>query len=189
MEISKLLPSETQPKKDIILRDDPNPLSVVTWFRIAGIHILLGADLYDVESDHSGWNGVINSSVRPKGSASVYKISHHGSKKSDNPNIWTRLLTDNPYALLTPFKNGSVNLPKPGDVKRICEFTDNAFITSKAKPTKIKREKVVEQFIKSATKSIVPINTSFGQIKIRTKVSEPENWKVLLSGAAVSLHN
>lgn len=187
-EITNLLPKAKEPKKDIIPKN-PNHSSVVTLFKIDGVYILLGADLYNVESNYSGWKGVINSTGRPTELASVYKISHHGSNKSDNPIIWSELLTNNPYALLTPFSKGNVKLPTEDDVNRISGYTDNAFITSTAKTVKIKREKVVEKFIKGATRSITPINTSFGQVQIRAKISDPKNWTVKLYGAAISLND
>ncbi len=185
-EIAKLLPQEKQLKRDIVPRD-PNYSSVVTWIEIGGIHILLGADLFDIKSDYNGWNGVLKSVARPMELASVYKVAHHGSLKSDNPYIWSKLLTDNPYALITPFSNGSVKLPGPGDVKRICEYTNKGYITSIVKPAKIKREKIVEQFINGATRSISPVNPYFGHVQIRTKIGDRENWKVNLYGAAASL--
>ena len=182
MEIAKLLPVN----KDIISRN-PNHSSVVTWFNIAGIHVLIGADLFDIRSNYSGWNGVVNSSARPIGSASVYKIAHHGSHKTDNPSIWSKLLTDNPYALLTPFLNGRVNLPNIEDIRRICNYTNNAFITSPPKPVRIKREKIVKQFIKGAIRSMTSLYSPFGQVQIRKKINAQHNWSVKLSGAAISL--
>jgi hypothetical protein len=187
MEIAKLLPINKELKKDIVSRD-PNHSSVVTWFNIAGIHILLGADLFDMKSNYSGWNGVVNSSARPTGAASVYKVAHHGSHKSDNPSIWSKLLTDNPYALLTPFLNGRVNLPNTEDIRRICNYTNNAYITSPPKPAKIKREKIVKQFIKGATRSMTSLHSPFGQVQIRKKINAQNDWSVKLAGAAMSLH-
>jgi hypothetical protein len=57
----------------------PNDLSVVAWLRIGSLRILLGADLEEHGVAGRGWAAVLNSSTRPKGKASVFKVAHHGS--------------------------------------------------------------------------------------------------------------
>jgi len=46
---------------------------------VGDVCILLGSDLE--EDKNNGWSSILNSDVRPKKKASLFKIPHHGSKR------------------------------------------------------------------------------------------------------------
>jgi hypothetical protein len=163
-------------------------MSVVIWAEVGDQMILLGSDLQNENSDQVGWNAIVKSPVRSKKFASVFKIPHHGSRNGHNPDVWAEMICAEPFVLLTPFMLGNIILPTETDVERICQLTKKAFITAAPKGKKIRRERVVEEFIRGATKSIRTVTGSFGHIRLRTSDrSSPLSWKYEMFGSAIPL--
>lgn len=167
----------------------PNPFSVVLWIRVHGISLLLGADLEEKNNQFGGWKVIVESPERPQDKASLFKVPHHGSENGDHGPTWTKMLNDEPLAVLTPFDNGGVKLPKASDVNRICNRTPNAYIT--AVPThKHSRPRTgsVNRTINETVCNIWRANDGFGQIRARKKIAAPqEAWKIELFGDASKL--
>jgi hypothetical protein len=187
VEIASLIPEVRAQKRDII-PTLPNHMATVIWAMIKAQNILLGSDLQNHVSNLIGWNAILKSDARPNGIASIFKSSHHGSYNGDNPGIWEQLLAPNPLVMLTPFNCGKVILPSKTDIKRISERTDSAYITAKPIPKRLKRERVVEEFVKGATKDIKIVNSSFGQIRLRRNEPISETtWKIELFGSAMPI--
>lgn len=189
LELASLYPQEKKTKKDV-LPISPNHVAIVLWIRIGNLYILLGSDLEATGDVNTGWDEIIFSQNRPKETAAILKVPHHGSAGANHQKMWSDMLKENPISVLTPFILGKVKLPKQTDIDRINSKTNDGYITSVPKTKRQKKEKIVEQFVQSATKSIHTINKSFGHIQIRTRSTEkPAKCQVQLFGAAVPIKN
>ncbi len=187
IELAKILPEYKDQKGDIVA-PEPNHLAVVIWVAIGTNAVLLGSDLQNGSSNLIGWNAIIESNARPTGTASIYKVPHHGSENGENPDIWRFLLAADPISILTPFSRGKVRLPTIEDVRRIRENSKAAYVTAVPEITRIKRERLVEEFVKGATKSIRVINGRYGQVRLRGRdLSLTDEVKVELFGSATKL--
>lgn len=106
---------------------DPNTVAVALWIEVGPLHILLGSDL-EMGPAGCGWLRVLQLRGGGPKLASVYKVAHHGSVGADHDDIWTRLLTDDPTAVVAPYRPS--HLPRPADVARICSHTESAYVTA-----------------------------------------------------------
>ena len=170
IDIAKLLVSQ-DPANNVLLPKDinPNHISVVLHLQIGDYAILLGSDLEETGHPGTGWSVIVDSTTKPESKASIFKIPHHGSVTAHNEDIWNEMLTENPCAVLTPFVNGNVYLPKDTDVARIATYSDNAYSTSDrrigktagrtAAVAKTLREMEAVAVVKSA-------NPPMGQVKV-----------------------
>jgi hypothetical protein len=94
---------------------------------------------------------IINSPLRPAGKASLFKIPHHGSENAHTSGVWSEMLLQNPYAVLTPYENGDTKLPTKKDVERVCSYTTNAYSTAIiGRKRTVKRDRTVEKTIREA---------------------------------------
>lgn len=187
-ELAKLIPQKNGTPKRRIASPSHNMTSVVLWVEIGGIPLLLGSDLEETNNPRIGWSIIVNSDNRPLTSAHVLKVAHHGSSNADHPGVWEKMLIPSPFALVTPFRNGRVDLPTREDRDRICGRTSNAYVTS-ARPAKHRKHPnaTVEKQIREVVRSIVPVNPPMGQIQLRAKYDNSLKWSLLLCGAAERL--
>ena len=103
----------------------------------------------------------------------IFKVAHHGSQNAHESRVWSQLLIDNPFAILTPFRRGDVLLPTNADVNRISMSTSNGYIT--AEPTKHTSKwthRVVKDTLRDTAKAIHPIHQGWGQIRLRRKAND-----------------
>ncbi|HWB06932.1 MAG TPA: hypothetical protein VG796_28165 [Verrucomicrobiales bacterium] len=110
-----------------------NSVSIVLHCRFGEHHsAILGGDLeVQKSSDEVGWHCVIKRSKAVRFSkASCYKIAHHGSPTSDCDEIWSELLTANPFAAVTPYARGVTPRPNLDDIERILKHTSLAWLTA-----------------------------------------------------------
>lgn len=162
----------------------PNITSVVIHIKIGDDAVLLGSDLENYKD--CGWQSVVsNSFCKQSQLASLYKVAHHGSANGDHPHIWTTLLSADPVAVLTPFINGSVNLPTPMDKTRIQSSAGEAYISSRASK-KPKMENELLKRLSDICTDLSPVNTGFGSVRFRKKFGDLK-WKVDLFGLAEPL--
>lgn len=170
-----------------ILDINPNHNSVVIRISVGDKHILLGSDLEITGSADTGWSAVLNSNCRTDQNASVFKVPHHGSETSYDPEIWKELLIPSPFALIAPFK-GKKRLPQKEYADKILEHTDLAFITSdpnvRAKPKK--RDRKVEKTIRQLGFNPLELSYPEGHIRLRSKIGEP-GWRYEMFGYALKL--
>jgi beta-lactamase superfamily II metal-dependent hydrolase len=173
LDIAKLLPPDRAPKRALIAAR-PNHASVVIWASIGEYKILLGADLEELGDGSNGWTGILNSSLRPSGTASYFKVPHHGSKTAHNSDVWSNMLHANPIATLTPYVNGSTRLPTSVDVDRISSLTNRAFATTSPDRTVAvkRRSGTVGKTIKETVKNIRQLYPSIGHVRMRVKYGE-----------------
>ncbi len=166
----------------------PNDTSVVLWLQWNNESILLGSDLEEKLDESMGWSAIIQSEERPRGKANIYKVAHHGSETGDHPEIWKRLLSDACWAVLTPFTRGQAALPKSSDVRRICEHTSKAYLTSSPQRQKPKaRDSAVERMMRNVTKSRSLAEPPLGHIRLRKQMGTTGEWTHELFDGAISL--
>ncbi|MDV7338141.1 MBL fold metallo-hydrolase [Terasakiella sp. A23] len=169
------------------IRQKPNHVAIAIWVESNDLNILLGSDLEETGNPKLGWSAILNSSARPRGKADVYKVSHHGSENGDHDEIWTKLLSDAPLCVLTPFVNGAVRLPRKKDVERLVTKTNDIFITSNnLKPKKVKRTGKVQQMIKATAKGgkLKRVDHLYGQITCKRQDGK---WEITLANESVHL--
>ena len=173
-EIAQLLPTAGQPKRRAIALD-PNRVAVALWVRVGDIAVLLGSDLEETGDLAAGWSAIVYSQTRPSGKASIFKIPHHGSATADHAGVWSEMLTEKPFAVLTPFVSGNVGLPTRRDVERICNCTTNAYTTARLM-TRLtrKRHRAVEKTIGETVRSIRVIAGPTGHVRLRQNLREED---------------
>lgn len=144
--------------------------------------MLLGSDL-----DRHGWLKILHDRTRPRGTASVFKVPHHGSESADEPRVWRELLTPDPVALLTPWQRAGRTLPSNRDVQRILGRTSRAYaaagVITVAPP---RRESAVERTIRQSGIKLRRAPKP-GAVRLRRRLRPGEQWQFELLGAACPL--
>jgi len=186
-EIANLFPMAHSPKKRVTSRS-PNHFAVVLWVNIGGTILLLGSDLEEADNPETGGARILLSTTRPGGRACLFKVPHHGSRNADHPGVWSELVRPHPVCVLTPFWRGSTKLPKRSDIERIMQHTDDAYISADLKAKRLKRHKPVEEMLRGAVRSIRPLHSSFGHVRVRSSaVGDRRQLTVDLFGDAIPL--
>ena len=182
--LAALYPQIPKPKNRIP-STSPNNSSVVLWIKIGETSIMLGGDMED-SSGNRGWSAIVNSTEKPQGQASVFKIPHHGSRNAHNDNVWHFMLANAPFAILSPFIR--TPLPSKNDQNRICSLTQNAYATSNLRPrSSPKRIGMVEKTISETGIKIISSEPSTGLVQLRNKTANTNDWDVTLIGRACHL--
>lgn len=164
----------------------PNDLSVAVQITVGELNVLLGADLENTANPQFGWQAVIDSSYRPPQSNELFKVAHHGSSNAEHPDVWSRLLNDNPVAIITPFTPSS--LPRTRDVERVKAQTNNAYCTTWPPSRKPAKRRGVDAFLRPATRNRRSINRSSGFVRVRFDLSSGSTSpQVSLFGSATLL--
>jgi len=174
-EIKVIIDCEGEDPRAIPPQLKTNNASVVLWIAINDLNILLGGDLEEKGNNTGGWTAIVDSNLKPKGKALFFKIPHHGSLNAFCPDVWERMLVNEPLTVLSPFSNGSSLLPTKEGVKKICFYTPNAY--SSSIPGRRKRAKrpshTVDKTIKEVVgKNIYLRNPSCGQVRFRTHLNQ-----------------
>jgi hypothetical protein len=166
----------------------PNDLSVAAWLRVKSLHILLGADLEERGVPDRGWTAVLNSLTRPTGTASVFKVAHHGSVTGHHDGIWTDLLDELPVAVLAPWSRGS-KLPTKEDCDRILGLTTAAYSSSRSVAPPIRpRSSAVTRTLREAGITIRDAEPPTGHVRLRRLINHaPTEWSIELSPTAMPL--
>lgn len=166
---------------------DPNEFSVALWVECFDKVVLLGADLIKGPAG-CGWAGIL-SEFNPSQTASLFKVPHHGSPNADHPDVWDRLLENDPVALLAPFSGGRRPLPGQSDIERINKRTSKSFITASPIPTP-SRTSVRRRKANLGNLAINPRVQSgkMGQVRARSKAGQP-GWEIELFGPSVPLQD
>jgi len=187
LDFSQRIPEAGTRKKRIIC-PNTNNTSVVLWVRIGNHRILLGSDLQKTSDPKTGWTVIVNESQAIKEKASVYKVAHHGAKNSHDPDTWSKLLSDKPFALLSPYMVADNYLPRDEDLERLAALTPNGYITAPPSRKKFRSsDRVVRDWVEAITKSIQSVNTGWGQIRLRRNIENSANYQVELFGDAYNI--
>ncbi len=162
----------------------PNHLATVAWINVGATAILLGSDLEETKDNRTGWSVIVESNERPLGKAEIFKVPHHGSENAHNEDVWTEMLGDKPYSILTPYRRS--NLPRPSDIERVLRMSDRSFSTAKVATKRTqKRDAAVSKTLREMGVTIVESEPSLGVIRLRNGGSRDfGSWSVeLLDGA------
>ncbi len=184
--IGALVPREGQAKTRIP-DHSPNDVAVALWIGVNDIAVLLGSDL-----ERRGWLEILQSTERPLGQASVFKVAHHGSGNSDVPEVWRHMLITDPVAVLTPWQRGGRLLPTPTDVNRILSSTTTAFASahdSTLAASPARRSPMVDRTIRESGVHLRRPVMSPGAVRLRRLIGGPDPWQIELFGAACHLRN
>ena len=179
-----LIPGAGQSKRRVPTLT-PNEAAVALWVDAGNFSVLLGSDLA-----RQGWKRILASRERPAGQASVFKVPHHGSEDAHEQEVWRRMLTPEPLAVLTPWHRGRGRLPRPRDVRRLRSCTPNAYATAKPRMTRSsKGQPTVERTIRESGIELRRISASHGCIRLRRSLERQGRWTVETLGAAYRLKN
>ncbi len=182
--VGRLIPSRGK-NKTRIRSLYPNEVAVVLWVECGGNSLLLGADM-----GRRGWAAIVEDTSRPVGKASVFKIPHHGSEGADEPAVWERMLEDEPFAVLTPWRRGSGVLPTKRDVERIQRATSKAWITNNGLPgqSSFRHEnKTVERTLRESGVRIRRLVRDSSFVRLRRSINASDQWMVETFGNACHL--
>ena len=184
--IGDLVPNEGETKRRIPDLS-PNEIAVALWIEVDDVVALLGSDL-----EGRGWVEILQSAARPTGTASAFKIPHHGSEDADEPQVWERMLDTDPFAVLTPWRRGGRTLPSEPDVKRILSNTTNAYASSArtsvmASPER--RGRAVDRTIRESGVKLRRLDLSPGVVRLRKAIHAADPWQIELFGAACHLED
>ena len=182
--VGVLLPSIGQ-MKTRVPHVSPNDVAVVLWVCIDDVAVLLGSDL-----ERGAWIEILKNRQRPSGSASVFKVPHHGSANAHEDGVWTQMLESEPFAVLTPWHRGGRVLPTRQDVQRILAHTGRAFATAKGKQTSQSskgRDRLVTRTLGEAKATLRDRPVLTGTVRLRRQIRSGAEWRVELLGPACKL--
>ena len=182
---ARLIPSENEPQLRMP-RLQPNDTAIALWLQTSAFNILLGSDLEVGDSDRRGWRAIVDSTCKPLGKSIIFKVPHHGSISAHHERIWLEMLEKSPYAILTPFSPSQ--LPRPQDIKRICEYTERCLIASWNPEKSAKRESSVEKTLTQHVKRHRVLENKLGMIRLRGNLQSGA-VRSQLFGAAKHLHD
>ena len=185
---AELMKKEEQRRKRVA-SPAPNHTSVVLWAEVGHHRILLGADLEKTSNPKTGWSVIVEESTVISGKASLFKVPHHGSENAHHDGVWSEVLLNEPFAILTPYSPGRKPLPSDADITRISRLTPNVYVTSPTKRQRIRwRQRIVKEYVEQVTRSIRSIHHGWGQVRLRKRIDETSSsWQVELFGDAYVL--
>ena len=163
----------------------PNDVAVVLWIAVGDLAILLWSDL-----EQRGWLTVLQSDERPTGTASAFKVPHHGGESAHEPGVWERMLDPGPVAVLTPWQRGGRVVPSRRDRQRILSCTSNAYVTATTDSSgqARRRSSSVERTIRETGIKFRRTPRPDG-IRLRRRIGSGTEWEVELFGSACHLSN
>ena len=123
------------------------------------------------------------------GTASAFKLPHHGSANADEPGIRERMLEPAPVAVLTPWRRGGRSLPSRHDVTRILARTENAYATTGTDSAghARKRVKTVDRTIRESDIRLRNLAVPSGIVRLRRPLGPQAQWRVRTFGSACHL--
>jgi len=167
-------------------RPDPNAAAVVLQVRVGDIGVLLASDLEEHADPGRGWRAVAERfSGEPL--RDVIKVSHHGSANGNSDCIWDELMVPHPLGLVTHFHNGSVHLPKGGQLSSICEKCEILFSTSGPawQPSRLSMMEAVSKL--NTGQQLGWSSPGLGHVRARIIPGE-EDWRVGTCGPAEAVN-
>jgi hypothetical protein len=138
--------------------------------------MLLGADLLNGPSD-CGWSAIA-SDFKPDEKATLYKVAHHGSPNADTKKVWRELLSPRPVALIAPYRAGVHPRPDAEDSARICDHTQEAYITASARG-RSRTVRAEQADLGPLAENVRELAGAAGQVRARVGKDESE-WTVEL---------
>jgi hypothetical protein len=152
-----------------VVPEDENLNAVAIYFSFGCFSAVLGSDLEERGNLQTGWSAVFENNIISElslSSASLFKVSHHGSETGHHEKIWQDLLIEKPLSMTTPFTRSS--LPTPENIKKLQELSSEFLITRDPQIKNLaKRDAMVERELKAIVKERISINAKMGHIQIR----------------------
>ena len=162
-----------------------NSTSVVLQIRIGSDTVLLGSDLENVAPPQRGWNAIVAKWDHSAGSASAFKVPHHGSEGAFSQALWDNYIQAAALAVLTPY--ASSGLPRSDQLKRLRQTGRSIYATALIQPEEVRRSLAVEKVIRRRAKSISALKVEQnGVVRLRKRATE-KNWTVELFGTATKV--
>lgn len=167
---ASLIPSVKSDRKTIP-SPERNDTSVVLWISCHNQIILLGSDLEETADGATGWKAIVDSPVRPKGKACLFKIPHHGSVTGHSDDVWEHMVAVDAICLLTEHTRGKYSIPTDNDIERIKQKTSKLFCTSLPRHKLVKRDGTVERTLRGMVKDRKILGRDIGQVQVRLPAS------------------
>lgn len=165
--------------------DDPNTFGVVLHVVVGDAVMLFGADLMTGPGSRCGWNAIVTSATRPAERASLYKVAHHGSARSEHMGIWSELLASDPDAVVTPYRPS--RLPRTTDVERIRKQARSAWTTATstdpAAPARVRRAAAELAGVAVNVRELAAFS---GQVRARRRIGDG-SWRFAVRRPAAAL--
>lgn len=143
--------------------------AVALHFSFGNFSVLLGSDLEETGNPQTGWSAIFKDQIINELSlpvASLFKVSHHGSKTGYHDKIWQELLIESPLSMTTPYTRSS--LPTANNINKLQKLSSHFLITRDPQANKrIKRENMVERELRSIAKDRKTISEKMGHIQLR----------------------
>lgn len=164
---------------------DTNPISIVLWIVADERRVLLGGDLPRTGNAATGWSAIVARGPVDKTPATLFKVAHHGSSKSDDEAIWTSLLVEDPVAVVTP--KSSSGLPRATDRARILRRAGRAFIAGTAPSPASCLPPDIEWLVRYNTAARSGMVGPMGQVRARAPAAGQAAWVIERSEHAGAL--
>lgn len=165
----------------------PNEVAVALWVAFGDVAVLLGSDL-----ERRGWVEILQSAERPAGTASAFKLPHHGSRNADEAEVWVRMLEPESFAVLTPWRRGGRALPTRNDVQRIRSRTRNGYASARDSSLTVephRRDRAVDRAIRTSGIELRRRAMASGAVRLRRRIGSPSEWRAETFGLACHLDN
>jgi hypothetical protein len=165
--------------------ESANATSLVAQVASGDVAALFGGDLENSKSVNSGWDAVVAFAKQPQ-TASLVKVPHHASDDAHHEGMWTELVGPGFVAVITPFVNGRIELPKDVDVLRILDRGGRVFLTSRPRLEKVRLERETEKVLRHAGGKDLRELRAWGHVRARRRPHEA-SWRVDTDGGAHEL--
>jgi beta-lactamase superfamily II metal-dependent hydrolase len=169
-EIAVARPTPARPKR-AAAATSPNLVSIVLHVQFGDMSVLLGADMEVHHDPRRGWTAAVaaghEAGLAP---AQLIKIPHHGSVTGHHDELWTRLVSPNPLAVVTPFNKlpDERKLPTAADVARLKGLTSRLYQTAPAiRPSSRGREATVDRGLRDSNIVLRDAAQSLGMVRCR----------------------
>jgi hypothetical protein len=150
-----------------IPKPDRNEGAVVLWVHVGDASLLLGADLEETDDDETGWTAVVGSMKDDsrQGAGEVFKVPHHGSVNGHQELVWTKLLVEQPEAVVCPHVLGRNSLPTKEHLDLLCE---RSRVHMTAEP---------DRRSGSRQREGGPVALNFGRVTLRRRIGAGSRWE------------
>ena len=170
--------------KGRIAEPSRNDLSVAMLLTVGNETVLLGGDLEQLSSPQKGWKAVVNARRGRRPRAQFFKVPHHGSYNAHNEDVWSEMLAEEVFSVVTPWTRGAHRLPKDSDLARLRDLSKVCYLTSTKLVSPRRRYSAeVMKLIKAADVRFSSAIYSGGQVTIRWAPNTSSPNVQLLNGA------
>ncbi len=162
--------------------EGPNGASVAAAVSVGDVRLLLGADLEDSPNPAAGWRAVV-ANAKPPQAASIVKVPHHGSQGAHSDDMWRHMVEPGAIAVIAPFHNGRVQLPRVEDLERLTNLGLQIYVTALPELVRAELDHSVERLVRREHGDRVQALRGWGHVRARRRVGG-DAWAVELDGDA-----